>query len=334
MGKLLGEDAMITLADVWAARQVVRPYTLRTPLLRSSELSQRARGDVYLKPESWQFTGSFKIRGALNKFASMSPEELERGIVTASAGNHGLGVAYAGQALGLSPAVIFVPETTPQTKLRRLAAFPCEIHQVGADYDSTHAVADAYARDRGATYLSAYDDPIVVAGQGTVGLEITEDEPDVDVLLVPVGGGGLVAGMAVVAKALKPSVQIIGVQPEASPSAFLSLRDGHPYETFPAAPTICDGLAGGFGKVPFQIAADLIDEILIIPEADVRHAVGWLLMHEQMVVEGSGAIAVAPLLSGRLDLAGGRAVAVLTGRNLESKLMRSILEEQMMEETG
>jgi threonine dehydratase len=215
-----------------------------------------------------------------------------------------------------------------------LAAFPCEIHQAGADYDSTHAVADAYARDRGATYLSAYDDPIVVAGQGTVGLEITEDEPDVDVLLVPVGGGGLIAGMAVVAKALKPNVQIIGVQPEASPSAFLSLRDGHPHETFPAAPTICDGLAGGFGKVPFQIAADLIDKILIIPEADVRHAVGWLLMHEQMIVEGSGAIAVAPLLNGRLDLAGGRAVAVLTGRNLDSKLMRSILEEQMMEETG
>jgi threonine dehydratase len=299
-------------------------------------LSRETGGDVRLKLECWQRTGSFKVRGALHKLASLSPEAWARSVVTASAGNHGLGVAYARQALGLPPVTIFVPENAPRTKVERLARSGCEIRQAGVDYDAAHALAEAHAQERGALYLSAYDDPVVIAGQGTAGLEIMEELPSAGpssssgqcTLLVPVGGGGLIAGIAVAAKAINPGVRVLGVQPEASPSAYLSLRDGHPYETYPAGPTICDGLTGGFGRVPFDIAARLIDEVLVVPEAEARRAVAWLLVHEQLVVEGSGAIAVAPLLNGQIDVAGQHVVAVLTGRNLDASLLQEILAKE------
>ena len=319
---------MIGLANVLAARQVIQPHVWHTPLLPSPELSRLAGGDVYLKLECWQRTGSFKVRGALNKLAALSPEEWARGVVTASAGNHGLGVAYASQALGLPSAVIFVPENAAAAKVNRLASFDCQVRRAGADYDAAHALAEAYAREQEAVYVSAYDDLLVIAGQGTVGLEVMEDLPDAGLLVVPVGGGGLIAGMALATKAVNPAVRIVGVQSDASPAAYLSLRDGRPYETYPAAPTICDGLAGGFGRVPFAVAADWIDEVVVVPEADIRRAVGWLLAQEQLVVEGSGAIAIAPLLNGQLDAAGRKAVAVLTGRNLDAALLHEILAEQ------
>jgi len=318
---------MFTTAHVLAARQVIAPYLPPTPVIHSPALSALTGGVIYLKPECWQPTGSFKVRGALTKLSSLSPEQLDRGYVTASAGNHGLGVAYAGQLLGLPPALIFVPETAPMAKVRRLAAFECRVRQEGADYDSAHLIADEYAHASGATYVSAYDDPLVIAGQATAGLEILEDIPDVDSILVPVGGGGLIAGIALVAKAMNPEVRVIGIQPDASPAALLSLQDGKAHETYPAGPTICDGLAGGFGRVPFELARDLIDDIIIVSEASVRRSVAWLVDHEQMIVEGSGAISIAPLLDGLLPSHGQKIVPVLTGRNLDTRLLVEILTE-------
>ncbi len=313
----------VTLSDILAARQVVRRHAWHTPLLHCPSL-----GEVYLKMECWQPAGSFKIRGALARLASLPAADWARGVVTASAGNHGLGVVHASRALGLPAATIFVPENAAVVKVRRLAALGCDLRRAGADYDAAHALALAYAGERGALYLSAYDDPLVVAGQGTAGLEIMEDLPGADLLLVPVGGGGLIAGVAVAARAANPGVHILGVQPEASPSAWLSLRDGRPYETYPAGPTICDGLAGGFGRLPFELARGLVDEVLVIPEAEVRRAVAWLLAHEQLVVEGSGAIAIAPLLGGQIDARGRTVVAVLTGRNIDPDLLAAILAEE------
>jgi threonine dehydratase len=282
---------------------------------------------VYLKLECWQHTGSFKVRGALSRLAQLTPEERAKGVVTASAGNHGLGVAFAAQAIGLNSVVIFVPEDASATKLRRLAAFDCQVRRAGAGFDETHTLAVAYARERDALYVSAYDEPQVIAGQGTVGLEILLDLPEVDLLLAPVGGGGLIAGVAVVARAIRPGIRIVGLQPEASPAAYLSLRDGLPHEVYPAGPTMCDGLAGGFGRLPFEIAHDLIDDVLVVPEPAIRHAVAWLLTHEQLLVEASGAIAIAPLLTGQLAARGRRIAAVLTGRNLDSAQLRTCLEE-------
>ncbi len=319
---------MLTLADLQAARKTVSPHVWRTPLLLSDALSRRSCGEVWLKAECWQRTGSFKIRGALHRLATLSSAERAREIVTASAGNHGLGVAAASRALGLPPPTIFVPETAPATKLRRLAASGCDLHRAGADYDAAHALALVYAQERGALYLSAYDDPAVIAGQGTVGLEILEDLPGADLLLVPVGGGGLIAGIAVAAKALRPDVRVLGVQPEASPAAYLSLRDGCAYEAYAAGPTLCDGLAGGFGRLPFEIARHLVEEVLVVPEEGVREAVGWLAAEEQLVVEASGAIAIAPLLLSQLDVRDQVVVAVLTGRNLDVAVLREILNER------
>jgi threonine dehydratase len=319
---------VIALSAVLAAQHVIQPYIWPTPLVPSAALSHLGECDVHLKLECWQQTGSFKVRGALHKLASLTPEERSQGIVTASAGNHGLGVAFAARSMGIPSVTIFVPVNAPAAKLDRFGSFACEVRREGADYDTTHAIAAAYAEEAGALYISAYDDPTVIAGQGTVGLEIMEQLPTADLLLVPIGGGGLVAGVALVAKTANPNLRIVGVQPEASPAAYLSLRDHRPYETYPAAPTICDGLAGGFGRIPFELAADLIDTVLVVPEADVRKAVGWLLSHEQLVVEGAGAIAVAPLLNGQLDAVGHRVVAVLTGRNLDAGLLRDILTEQ------
>ncbi len=318
----------VTPGDILAARRILARHVWRTPLIHSPELSRITGGEVYLKLECWQQTGSFKVRGALNRLAWLSPEEQARGVVTASAGNHGLGVAHAAHVLGLPPATIFVPENASPAKVHRLQSSKSDIRCAGADYDAAHAIAIAYAQEQGAVYVSAYDDPLVIAGQGTVGLEVLEEMPDADLLLVPVGGGGLVAGIALVAKALNPAVRVVGIQPEASPAAYLSLRDGRPYETYPAAPTICDGLAGGFGRVPFAIAAELIDEIVVTPETAIRQAVSWLLVHEQLLVEGSGAIAVTPLLNGQWAAMGHKIVAVLTGRNLDAALLRDILTQQ------
>jgi threonine dehydratase len=320
---------MIDLHDVRSAQQLVQPHLWRTPLSHSAALSKLTGASVLLKLECWQRTGSFKARGALHKLASLHQDGYRRGVVTASAGNHGLGVAYASQVLGLPPATIFVPESAPQAKVDRLAAYDCDLRRAGPDYDATHVLAEAYASERGALYISAYDDPAVIAGQGTVGLEIMEDLPGADLLLVPVGGGGLIAGIALAASALNPATRVVGVQPDASPAAYLSFRDGHPYETYPAAPTICDGLAGGFGRVPFELARQWIDTVLVVPEADVRRAVTWLLAREQLVVEGAGAIAIAPLLSGQLQVAGQQVVAVLSGRNLDAALLLEILSEHL-----
>ena len=317
----------LELAAIRAAQETVRPHIWPTPLVPSQELSRRAGGAVFLKLECWQRTGSFKVRGALAVLASLSPEERARGVVTASAGNHGLGLAYAAAAFGMPPVSVFLPESAAPNKVRRLADSGSDLRRAGADYDTAHLEAEKYAAERGALSISAYDDPAVIAGQGTVGLEILDELPDADALLVPIGGGGLVAGVAVAARALRPGIRIVGVQPEASPAAFLSLRDGRPHETYPAGPTICDGLAGGFGQLPFDIAGKLIDEVLVVPEQAIREAVGWLLTYEQLIVEGSGAIAIAPLLAGQFAARGKKVVAVLTGRNIDSAVLRQCLEE-------
>lgn len=322
----------MTFADILSARRAIQSYVWRTPLLYSPGLSQIGGGEVWLKLECWQRTGSFKVRGAVNKLALLSPQERARGVVTASAGNHGLGVAYAAQALGISSVTIFLPENTAHSKLERLQAWAsgssgASVRIAGADYDACHTLAADYAQEQGAVYVSAYDDPTVIAGQGTTGLEIMEDLPEVNLLLVPVGGGGLIAGTAIAARAVRPEVRVIGVQPEASPSAYLSLRDGRPYETYAAGPTLCDGLAGGFGRVPFELARELIDEVLVVPEPAIRQAIAWLAAHEQLLVEGSGAIAIAPLLTGQLRAQGQKVAAILTGRNLDAAALQSVLAE-------
>jgi threonine dehydratase len=315
------------LQYILQAHQRISPFIPRTPLVPSAYLSSQTGADVWLKLECRQPTGSFKVRGALNKIGLLTPEEKAHGLVTASAGNHALGVAYATRAWGGVSADIFVQANAPRVKIDKLRYFDVKVHLEGDTYEAAHQAAEAFARDTGSTYLAAYDDVDVIAGQGTIGLEILSDLPDADMILVPVGGGGMVAGIATAVRAIHPGCRIIGLQPEASPAALLSLRDGIPYDPYDHEPTIADGLAGGFGAVPFYVARTLIDEVLLASEAEMRRAIFTLLDREQLVVEASGAIAITPLLNGDLDVAGKTVVCVLSGGNIATALLRDILKE-------
>lgn len=319
---------MITFQDILRARATIQPHIFRTPLRESFLLNERVGASVYLKLENWQITGSFKLRGALNRISQMTDDERARGIVTASAGNHALGVGYAARALNIAPATIFVPRTAPRTKLEKLREFPVAVRQVGETYDDAHRAADEFARANGATFIHAYDDPRTVAGQGTIGLEILDDLPNVDAILVPVGGGGMITGIAVAAKTLAPSTRIVAIQTDASPALRDSLRDNKCYEEYAHGPTICEGLAGGIGKMVFQAAQDkLIDDGVIVAEDDVRAAIRALAETEQLIVEGSGAVGVAALLTRALDLRGTRVAVVLSGGNIDVELLKRILTE-------
>ena len=319
---------MLRLGDILDARRKMGGLIARTPLEYSFLLSQRVGCEIHLKLENWQKTGSFKVRGAINKVYGLTEEEKVRGLVTASAGNHALGVAFAAQALGNLSTTLFVPVNAPTSKLQQLEEFKCEVRLAGSFYDEAHHAAVDFERLHGATYVHAYDDLLTIAGQATVGLEIMEDLPQVEAIVVPVGGGGLIAGIAVAAKAINPRVWVIGVQPMASPAAYLSLRDGRPYAEYDAGPTICDGLAGGFGRLPFEIAGDLIDEIVLVSEEETRAAVFALLELAQLVVEGSGAVGIAALIAGKVNLAERKVVSVLTGANIDASLLFEIMDEQ------
>jgi threonine dehydratase len=323
------------LSAILTAHQRIRPYIRHTPLMHSLALSQLTGGDVWLKLENQQITGSFKVRGALNKIATLSAEEKNRGVVTGSAGNHGLGVALAAHTWGPMAANIFVPATAPSSKKNKMRRLGASLHEVGTTYEEAHQAAEAFSLNNNATYIQAYDDVDVIAGQGTMALEILSDLPQTDIMIVPIGGGGMIAGVSTTAKTANPGCHIIGVQPEASPAALLSLRDGTPYDPYDHEPTIADGLAGGFGALPFFLARALIDDILLSSEASLRHAVFSMLNLEQLVVEPSGAISVVPLLDGTLDVKGKTVVCILSGCNISTRLLRDILaEHESLEEAA
>jgi threonine dehydratase len=318
---------MLELKSILAAQARIAPFVRRTPLVHSAYLSARTGGEVWLKAECLQPTGSFKVRGAANKVGLLFAEQRARGIVTGSAGNHGLGVAYASQAWGGVRADVFCPSTAPLAKLEKLRRFEIGLHLAGETYEDAHQAAEAHARETGATYVQAYDDLDVMAGQGTMALDIFEMLPVPDLMLVPVGGGGMIAGVAVAARARAPGCRVIGVQPEASPAALLSLREGRGIDPYDHEPTLADGLAGGFGMLAYDVAGQLIDDVLLTSEEDLRRAVFVLVDQEQLVTETSGAISIAPLLNGSLDVSGKTVVCILSGGNLDTVLLRDILIE-------
>ncbi|MBI5304223.1 MAG: pyridoxal-phosphate dependent enzyme [Chloroflexi bacterium] len=319
---------MITIQDIFHAQKTIAPHIFRTPLRDAFLLSERVGASVVLKLENWQVTGSFKPRGAINILAQLSDADRARGIVTASAGNHAQGVGLAARIFGIAPATIFMPRTAPRTKLDKLRQYPVEVWLVGDTYDDAHHAAETFQRETGATFISAYDDPRVVAGHGTIGLGILQDLPDVDAILVPVGGGGLIAGIAIAVKAIAPRVQVIGVQPAASPALRDSLRDGKCYAEYAPAPTICDGLAGGIGKICFEVAQKFVDDVIIVEETETRAAIRALVETQQIVVEGSGAVGIAALLARKTNLLGKRVAVVLSGGNIDLDLLTEILNQK------
>lgn len=299
----------------------------RTPFEKSAELSDRIRSDVYLKMECLQKTGSFKIRGAYNKIATLDSEAKQKGIVTSSAGNHGQGIGMASGEFGLS-ARIFVPETTPRNKIEAIQRYPVELVVAGKLYDEAHTAALADAARSGRTYVAAFEDPDIIAGHGTVGLEMIQSVPDLDAVLVPVGGGGLIAGCAIALKAFNPQIRIIGCQSVASCAMTRSLEENRVYKTFNSDKTIAEGLEGGIGDLTYDLGRRLIDEMVLVEEADIRAAIRFLLAHHRLVVEGSGAVGVAALLSNRPSEKYAKLGIVLSGGNLDYGLLRQIVIEK------
>jgi threonine dehydratase len=317
----------LTLEDVFRARRVVSRYLSPTPLRPAFCLRPQP---AWLKLECWQPTGSFKVRGATNLIASLSAEQRRCGVVAASAGNHALGVAFAAGILGGAlEATLFVPRTAPRTKVEKLRSYPVTVREDGETYDDAHALATAHARETGATYVHAFDDPRTAAGQGTVALEILDEMPEVGTIVVPVGGGGLIAGMAAAVKDRAKGVRIVAAQPEASPSLRESIRQGVALLEYPAEPTLADGLAGGIGEIVFA-HRDLIDEVVVVPEAAIEDAVVDLLAGDQVVAEASGAVGVAALRAGLVESAadGRPVVAVVTGGNIDAAVLARLLHRR------
>jgi threonine dehydratase len=317
-------DPAVTLLDVLAAARRIAPYLNRTPLERSGYLSTAHGAEVWLKLECFQATGSFKLRGALNALLSLDEAVRRRGVLTASAGNHGLGVARAAAMTGL-PATVVVPETASAAKVELLRQSGCELVLHGPDYDAAEAFAISLAETRGVTFVSAYDDPAVVAGGGTIALEILEAQPETDLLVVPAGGGGLISGVALAAKGLKPGIRVVGVQSTASPSLHAALAVGQ-QEPVHVLDSLADGLSGNIavGSITVDLACRYVDEVILVEEDEIAAAMRTVLEHEHVLVEGSAAVTVAALQSGRLAVAGRQAALLLTGRNVAPSVLRSV----------
>jgi threonine dehydratase len=321
---------MVTLQDIKQAQRAIAPYAKRTSLKRSGFLSDMCGAEVFLKLENTQVTHSFKIRGVINRLLHLSPEEKVHGVITASAGNHGQAVAFGGQKLGFS-AKIIVPTNTPKVKVDGIRKFGAELVLFGEGYPEAERKAKELAQSEGRLYISPYNDPLIVAGHGTVGLEIIDELPKVDVVLVPVGGGGLIAGVSIAIKNLKPDVQVIGVQSEATPIMYESIKAGKIVPAHRHNPrTIAEGLSGGIekGSITFTITQQYVDEVVLVSEESIRQAVYLLCKNDEQLVEGSGAVGAAMLIENKDFFTGLNVAIVVSGGNIDDSLLQSIIASE------
>ena len=318
------QDLPVTVAAVREAAAAISEAIDGTPLIEAPALSELAGTEIHLKLETLHRTGSFKERGALAKLLTLDASQRRSGVVAMSAGNHAQGVAYPARRLGI-PAMIVMPEGTPFIKIDRTEAFGATVVLKGDSLIAAREAADALARARGLVNVHPYDDHDVIAGQGTIGLEFLANRPDLDTLVVPIGGGGLISGIAVAAKALKPEIDIIGVQSTLYPSMYRLLRGEDP-GPLAAAATLAEGIAVKEpGRLTRQIVKALVSEIRLVDEAMLEGAVEALLERQKLVVEGAGAAGLAAVLAAPERFRGRRVGIVVTGGNMDSRLLASIL---------
>jgi threonine dehydratase len=315
----------VTLDDIREARERIRDVIYHSPCPYSLSLSRLCGAEVYCKLDHLQMTGSFKERGARNKLLLLSPEQRQRGVIAASAGNHALALAYHGHDLGIAVTVV-MPKWSPLVKVKNCRSFGANIILHGDAYDDAKREAKRLAEEKGLTYIPGFDDPDIIAGQGTVGLEILEDVPDVDVVICPVGGGGLIAGVGRALKSVKPNVRLIGVEPVNAPTLHASLKAGHVVKV-DTKPTLADGLAvAEVGKLCFDIAKDLIDDLLLVDEPAIARAVLRLLELEKTVIEGAGAVPLAAAMDPAFDLANKKVVLILCGGNIDMSMISKVID--------
>ena len=318
---------MLSLTDIEQAAQRLHGHLLNTPCVESKTLSQLTGAQIYLKFENLQYTASFKERGACNKLSQLTDAERQRGVIAMSAGNHAQGVAYHAQRLSIR-AVIVMPRFTPGVKIERTRGFGAEVVLHGDTLDASRAHALLLAERDGLVFVHPYDDEAVIAGQGTVGLEMLQAVPDLEVLVVAVGGGGLIAGMATAAKALKPGIEVIGVQTARFPAMVNAIKGTHHPQ---GSSTIADGIAVGTPGVLTQaIIAQRVDDLLLMDEGDIEQAMVMLLEIEKTLVEGAGAAGLAALLKYPARFAGKKVGLVLCGGNIDPLLLAAIIERGMV----
>ncbi|MGC8486621.1 MAG: threonine ammonia-lyase [Clostridia bacterium] len=323
--------ASVTLDDVRAARQALRGITYVTPLQESSGLSDLLNTRLFLKLESLQRTGSFKLRGAYNRMRQMTAEEKSRGVVAASAGNHAQGVALAASLVGTS-AVVVMPELASVAKVTATEAYGAQVELHGRAFDDAFQRALEIAAESGRMLIHAFEDPLIVAGQGTVGLEMLDAKPDLDIVVVPVGGGGLISGIALAAKGQNPRIKIIGVQAEGSDAMVRARRAGH-VEPLAQASTIADGIAVKQpGDLTFSLIEEYVDDLVTVSDHDISRAILLFLERAKLVVEGAGAAPLAALLSGRIAVGAERVGVVVSGGNIDVGLLSRLLEKGLTEE--
>ena len=323
-------DTLISIEHVRAAARAIHGKVDNTPFLRSQTLSELTGADIWLKFENLQFTGSFKQRGALNKLLSLTPEQRAKGVVTVSAGNHAQGVAYHAGQLGI-PATIVMPVSTPSVKAQRTASFGAEVVLTGANFAEASAEIPGLIATRGLTLVHPFDDDLVIAGQGTVGLEMLGTRPDLDTLVVAIGGGGLIAGVATVARALHPGMEVVGVQTDRYPSMAkcFGTWDGD----VPGGASIAEGIAVAVpGEKTRRHVLALVYDIVVVPEHRIETAIALLLQIEKTLCEGAGAAGLAAVLDNPERFRGKRVGLILCGGNIDNRMLGAILQRQMVRE--
>lgn len=321
-----GQRDGLTQALIYEARQAITPIVRRTPLIRSDSLSKRLGREVHLKLESLQETGSFKLRGAANRLSWLSEDERARGVVVTSTGNHARAVAYAGSRLG-ARVVVCMSALVPKNKVEAVEAQGAEVRIVGRSQDEAEVEARRLADEKGLVFVSPFDDAGVICGQGTIGLELLEDLPDLDAVLVPLSGGGLIGGIALALKAASPAIRVVGITMERGAAMIESLRAGRPVEVVEEE-SLADSLGGGIGldnRYTFALVRDLVDELVLVSEDEIAAAMAHLYWREQLVVEGGAAVGVAALLHDRIGRLGARMAVILSGRNVDMQRFTEIV---------
>lgn len=314
-------------ADVLKARKRISPYLIRTPLRHYANLSKLLGFEAYVKHENHQPTGAFKVRGGINLVSQLSPEEKERGVITASTGNHGQSIAYASSLFGVK-AIVCVPEKANPDKVEAIRSLGGEIVAEGHDFEAARLNSERLAEEHGYRYIHSGNEPLLIAGVGTIGLEIIEDLPNVDAVIVPVGGGTAAAGIGIVFRATSPKAKVIAVQAEKAPSVYLSWKKGEIVPT-ESADTMADGLATRRGfELPLEMMRDLLDDFILVSEDEIRDAVRLYVEKAHTIAEGAGAASLAAGFKIRKRLRGKKVAMVLSGGNMTADMLRNILHEK------
>lgn len=324
-------NSKILYSDIIAAQATLRGIIKETTLLHSKSFSNKSDCSVYMKLENMQTTGSFKVRGAYNKIASLTDMERNRPVVAASAGNHAQGVAFSSTKLGVK-STIFMPSFTPPLKAIATRHYGAEVILAGDSFDDAYQISQDYCKKHKATYIHPFNDPLIIAGQGTVGLEIFQQLPDVDVVVVPIGGGGLISGIAIALKTLNPKIKIIGVEAEAAASMYSS-RKSSAAVTIPHANTIADGIAVKRpGDLTFSLVQKYVDDIVTVSDEEIARVLYLMLERTKMLAEPSGVASVAAILAKKINFSGKKVVPVVSGGNINMSILEQIVEKGMMDE--